>query len=299
MTPECRAIMAEPEPPLKGELPAHPRWIQLEFPFLALRPLSRAELARRIDPAPRRHLRLRITRNRVTMASATFLRENRVVLSLHEGYLDAPDEVIGALRSYLRTGRSRYWETVSAYALAIPDRPDRSAPVPLTPRGEVHDLAALFEEVNQGFFGGSLTCRITWGRRRDLVTRHGARSIRFGSYLRSCDLIRIHPFLDRPEVPADFLRYVIFHEALHSVVPVETRHGRILHHSPTFQALERSFPGLEAMRLLGLRILDRYARHTRRPPAMWTRARKAARTGLAALAGRRAEAAGELSPATV
>jgi len=35
-------------------------------------------------------------------------------------------------------------------------------------------------------------------------------------------MIRINPALDQPFVPLWFLRYVLYHEMLHSVVPDET-----------------------------------------------------------------------------
>jgi len=72
------------------------------------------------------------------------------------------------------------------------------------------------------------------------------------AYLRGCFLkdsiqeedrvIRINPALDQPFVPPWFLRYVLYHEMLHSVVPDETlSRNRRRVHTEEFNRREREF----------------------------------------------------------
>jgi hypothetical protein len=49
-------------------------------------------------------------------------------------------------------------------------------------------------------------------------------------------------------VPAEFLSYLVFHEALHSVVPPVSLGHRREEHSATFRAIERGYPGWASMR---------------------------------------------------
>lgn len=54
--------------------------------------------------------------------------------------------------------------------------------------------------------------------------------------------IRIHPSLDRPEVPLFFVEYIVFHEMLHQAVPGKDTGSRKQHHGPEFRARERRYP---------------------------------------------------------
>jgi len=56
--------------------------------------------------------------------------------------------------------------------------------------------------------------KITWGK----YYKNRRRSIRFGSFDRRHDLIRIHPVLDNEKVPDFFIKSVIYHEAAHFIM---------------------------------------------------------------------------------
>ena len=111
---------------------------------------------------------------------------------------------------------------------------------PLVTSGRVHDLAAVYADINDRFFGGRLRVPITWGRGIGRARRGG---LTFGSYDPVLALIRIHPVLDRPDVPLYFLESVVHHEMLHHHMGgVPDRAGRTVYHSRAFREAEARFP---------------------------------------------------------
>lgn len=222
---------------------------------------SPAELLQALSRPSRRPVHLTLTRNRSSMVSLTQRGHDLPVkLRLHEAFLQAPDEVIQSLARYLKRARRSDWKVVEDFAQTI--RPNREAgrALPrLRTHGAVYDLGALADKVNREFFQGRLRCRVGWSpaRPRRTRTRRRRASIRYGSYHRDSDTIRIHPLLDDASVPETFVEYVIYHEMLHAVVPPERRNGRTMYHPPAFRHLERQFPDWTGMQNLGKELLDR------------------------------------------
>ena len=72
------------------------------------------------------------------------------------------------------------------------------------------------------------------------------KSIRLGVYDHQTREIRVHPALDRPEVPAFFVEFIVFHEMLHQLFPSSNGPGRRVHHPRAFRDCERAFPLYEA-----------------------------------------------------
>jgi hypothetical protein len=108
--------------------------------------------------------------------------------------------------------------------------------------GRYFDLRAMFDELNERHFGGRLRgYKVMWGRQR----KHRPKEyFVFGTIQEEDRVIRINPALDQPFVPRWFLRYVVYHEMLHSVVPDETlAGGRRRVHTEQFNRREREFPG--------------------------------------------------------
>jgi hypothetical protein len=117
---------------------------------------------------------------------------------------------------------------------------------PLRTEGEVHDLQALYDALNDRYFGGTVDARIGWGRGSKGTRR---RSIRMGAYYHDTATILIHPALDRAEVPRYFVELVVYHEMLHQAVPQQrTESGRRCIHSVEFRARERLFHDFERAR---------------------------------------------------
>jgi hypothetical protein len=113
------------------------------------------------------------------------------------------------------------------------------------PQGDVHDLEPPCAELLRDEFAGESPLEgrpwpeVTWGRR----SGRARYSLRLGSFEPSANLIRVHPVLDQEAVPASFVRYILFHELLHAVVPSTRGRGKAQHHPPEFQRRERAYGG--------------------------------------------------------
>jgi hypothetical protein len=111
---------------------------------------------------------------------------------------------------------------------------------PLVTRGEAYDLTAIYADINHRFFHGTMSVPITWGRGVGRARRGG---LTFGSYDPVLALIRIHPVLDRADVPRYFLESVVYHEMLHHHMGgVPDRAGRTVYHTRAFRQAEARFP---------------------------------------------------------
>jgi hypothetical protein len=215
---------------------------QLEIPFDDAPPRwdpSSLEVA--LADAAGKPLRLVLTDNRSVLLS--FRREAGVVkLRLHRMFLHAPDGVVDALGKKLkRRGRAADGEVrrfMNANLHRVRRTP-RTMP-PLVTAGRAHDLTAVYADLHQRYFQGGLRVPITWGRGVGRARRGG---LTFGSYDPVLALIRIHPVLDRPDVPLYFLESVIYHEMLHHHMGgVPDRAGRTVYHTRPFREAEARFP---------------------------------------------------------
>jgi len=88
---------------------------------------------------------------------------------------------------------------------------------------------------------------VSWGRQTNSSRR--IRSIHFGSYNWTRNVIRIHPDLDRDYVPRYFIESVLLHEMLHVDLGVSrTSDGRRSSHSREFKRRECDLPNYERAR---------------------------------------------------
>jgi hypothetical protein len=125
--------------------------------------------------------------------------------------------------------------------------------------GTHFDLREIFNDLNQRHFCKRLRgYKVVWGRRR----KHRPREqFVFGTIQEEDRVIRINPALDQPFVPLWFLRYVLYHEMLHSVVPDETlSRNRRRVHTEEFNRRERQFPGYRRARRWEDENLSRFLR---------------------------------------
>ena len=186
-------------------------------------------------------VRLTLTENRSVLLS--FRREGgRVHLRLHRMFLHAPAPVVRAVARGLQRKNRTADGTVRRFMndnLHRVRKVPRTLP-PLSTLGRVHDLKQVFEHLNGRFFGGRLRVPLTWGRGSGRARRGG---LTFGSYDPVLGLIRIHPVLDRRDVPLYFLESVIHHEMLHHHMGgVPDRAGRTVYHSRAFRQAEARYP---------------------------------------------------------
>ena len=184
--------------------------------------LTAATLQDRLQELFGRALRLVLTRNRSRIASVS---EKRGVfeLRLHRAFLHAGPATLQAVATYFNEppGATRRAALDVLREHFQRHAPESSKTPPRRPKGRHHHLEELREQINDEYFDGALDVHITWGqnaagRRR----RRGAGfSIRLGSYDESTRLVRIHPVLDRGEVPRYVVAAVVYHEMLHAAVP--------------------------------------------------------------------------------
>jgi hypothetical protein len=108
--------------------------------------------------------------------------------------------------------------------------------------GEYFDLREIFDELNARHFRNRLRgYKVVWGRRRKQRPKE---YFVFGTIQEEDRVIRINPALDQPFVPLWFLKYVMYHEMLHAVVPDDVdSSGRRRVHTEEFYRRERQYPG--------------------------------------------------------
>lgn len=203
--------------------------------------LTKAEsLARKLSADLGVAVRLAVTDNRSTMVS--YRRATSALrLRLHHMFLDAPEGVVRAIADYAGRGQRRAGPVLDEYIRVQQPliRRERVREDELDGRGDVYDLNALFDRVNEQYFHSGITAEIGWGRTPGKKRR---KSIRLGVYDHQTREIRIHPALDRPEVPAFFVEFIVFHEMLHQLFPSPPGSSRRIHHPRAFRDREKAFP---------------------------------------------------------
>jgi hypothetical protein len=210
--------------------------------------LARPEdvLARRLTALGLRPVAgVRTHRNRTVMVSLN----ERLVLRLHQGYVFAPDRVLGAIVRFLdsrarRADRQRAERVFLAfpaelYAPRVRERPpERPRPGDLT---LLHRLRELHQRLNRAHFGGTLgeiPIRLS-GRMR---TRLGEVSVdlRTGRPIEIA-LSRRH----LAEHPWSEVEHTMLHEMVHQW---QAESGRQIDHGPTFRRKAREVGVLPAAR---------------------------------------------------
>jgi hypothetical protein len=153
----------------------------------------------------------------------------------------APRAVVEPYLQYARSHRTR--GRVSQM------RRGRVRVAQVDPRGRHFDLSSLFDALNAKYFGGALQRpQIGWSVR-------GWRR-QFGCYDPGPNQILLNRRMDRPEVPACAVEYVLFHEMLHVKHPTRRSGCSLVSHSREFREEEKQFVEFEKAR----RVLDRLAR---------------------------------------
>ena len=129
----------------------------------------------------------------------------------------------------------------------------------LSHEGKHFDLQPIFDQLNRRYFSGRLRgYDVTWGRRRKQRPKD---YFVFGTIQEEDRVIRINPLLDQSFVPTWFLRSILYHEMLHSVVPDEVlNNGRRRVHTEEFNRRERRFRGYSRARRWEQENLGRFLR---------------------------------------
>lgn len=218
---------------------------QLTLPSREARLSAARRLADELSSILSERVRLTVHDNRSTMISFR-RRPGEVHYRVHHMFLEAPGEVVSALAAFAGPGRGgagarrrRAGSHIDAFVKAHRARIAAPRADRLEPLGRVHDLQAIFDQVNAAHFDGAIEARIGWGPIRPGRRR---RTVKTGVYVQDARIIRIHPTLDRPEVPTFYVAAVVFHEMLHQAVPAREVNGRRVVHGAEFRRRERAYP---------------------------------------------------------
>ncbi len=188
---------------------------------------------------------LRVTDNSTSLLS---IRPGKDLISvrMHWMFLKAGNDVIRDLADFIlrRKGPSphlRQFINEHRDCITVRDAGCRSTAAIRT-QGRFHDLDSMFRELNDTYFGGRITASISWGTR---TAKRRVRRRTLGSFSQHTNTIWISPLLDRRRVPDFFIRFIVYHEMLHSIMGEEKHNGRRRIHSAAFREQERSFRDYE------------------------------------------------------
>jgi hypothetical protein len=194
---------------------------------------------------PDKSLRLTLTDNSYNIVAVR--RESAgYAVRIHRVFSDVEPRLVRALARYVvhndRRASEALGEFIDRNLKVIQQTPRRPRKVSIKVQGRVHNLQEVFDSLNQQYFQGALQAQITWGPAR---FRANQRSMKMGSFAVEDRIIRIHPALDREDIPRFFLEWIVFHEMLHGRLEIRRKAGRRCFHPPEFLAQEREFADFE------------------------------------------------------
>jgi hypothetical protein len=199
--------------------------------------------------------------NRSTMVSFQ-RRSGRLVVRLHRLFRHADRRVLDSLALYLGRRDRNSSKTLDNFIASHKEEvrvPQEATPKIICHEGCHHDLKAVLRRVNETYFQGKADVNIGWGRtpvrRRKRYTKTMSRSLATYSY-DDCT-IRVSPILDSAVVPEYMLDWVVYHEMLHHVLPVEETGAKKRYHTERFKILERAFKQYEDAKSWEKNHLDR------------------------------------------
>lgn len=200
---------------------------------------SLARLHRRLAERLGEPIDLVGTNNRRTLLSWRRAEEGLLSVRMQRQFALADDSVVSAAARFIQTRDPGARAYVHEYAQSFQDRMGRPRPRFRRPRGEYHDLGRVLRRQNSSHFAGGFSGAIGWSHGPKGRVR---RSLRLGSWNSEYQLIRVHPVLDAPDVPAYVLQFIVFHEMLHAALdPLMAPHERG-RHTDEFVERERAHP---------------------------------------------------------
>lgn len=209
-------------------------------PDAVVPPLAMDRLHRRLGLLLGEPVDLVGTDNRRDLVTWSRDRDGLLCIRIQRQFAWAGEEVLHALAQLISMDDLQARRDVRAFAAGFDLRPRirRGARVS-PPQGKAHDLAKILDELDRTWFDGRFTGRIGWAR----STRPpGRKRLRLGAWSAEDRMIRIHSTLDRAEVPAFVVAFIVFHEMLHAIIEPDDRNGRRIYHSSEFRIRERRHP---------------------------------------------------------
>ena len=129
---------------------------------------------------------------------------------------------------------SAFIKTAEVREKAVENKKTRGRKIITSARGDVYDLDAIFDALNETYFKNSLPKPVlSWSSRRTYRI--------LGHHDSAHETVIVSRSLDDKTVPRFVVEYVVFHEMLHIFHPTEHRDGRRYNHTPAFRRNERKF----------------------------------------------------------
>jgi len=200
---------------------------------------SKDTLRDSLEKLSRRPVVLSITDNASSLLSIR-IKHDFVFARMHWMFLKAGDDILKEIADFIskrtvRTPLIRHFIQANSDCIKARDGcPKR--PVAIRTKGKFHDLREVFTSLNDTYFSGQVTSSISWGRRH---ARRIVRRLTLGSFSKNTNTIWINTVLDRKTIPGYFIRYIVYHEMLHSIMKEEKKNGRRLLHNSAFRQRER------------------------------------------------------------
>ena len=189
-----------------------------------------------------RGIALTITDNSTSMLSVKSKGET-IYVRLHRIFLGAGTEVVREVAEFIKKRRGKT-PLISGFIKERREHLKKKAPrrLNLCPTGKYYDLLNIYDTINRAYFEGSVSSRITWGKKSP---RYAVRKRTLGSYSSHTNAIRINPLLDNSRVPLYFVEFIVYHEMLHAYIGVKNKNGRRSVHSKEFREHEKTFSDYE------------------------------------------------------
>lgn len=207
--------------------------------------LSLQEVQTKLSKSSGYNLQIVLNENRSSILTVSNKRGRSAKLSLHRMFLTAPNDVLEAVAHFVKNKEHPSFGLVKAYIQSNLQRLDYSHKLDtrrLSTQGRYYNLQALFDEVNQEYFAGSVKLWLTWF---EAPVKKNPSTLVYGKYFEPLKLIKINKLLDDEKVPKFFLTFVIYHEILHHVIPPYlNQEGVQCIHSKEFKAKEMEFKAL-------------------------------------------------------
>ena len=140
---------------------------------------------------------------------------------------------------WARDSYAAYTRTEEMREASTQNKQARGRKVVTTDKGEVYDLAAIFDKLNFDYFGWSIPKPVlTWSARKTyrILGHHDA----------THQTIVVSRSLDSKDVPKYVVEYIVFHEMLHIHHPTVHHNGRSYNHTPAFRRDEEQFEHFHA-----------------------------------------------------
>ncbi len=168
---------------------------------------------------------------------------------IHPVFLNADKNLIQDIVIFIKQDKSKNIKESKLRMSKFYEENYKSKKIKIKNKYKHKDIQYLFQNIliklndlynNINFF----ELKITWGK--NYKTRR--RSIRFGSFDKRHNLIRIHPALDNTYVPDFFISSIIYHEITHFIV-YKLQKKSMPHSKMFYNILKKIDPDFETSRL--------------------------------------------------